>query len=98
MGSDKVANHVPCISSLHKNLIEHLNAEIVLHTITSVPIALEWIKSTFLYIRIKQNPTHYGKDIPAELNKQQLEDKLQGDTNVLLCSPSYFCFLRNVSA
>ncbi|XP_065890770.1 probable ATP-dependent DNA helicase HFM1 isoform X2 [Dysidea avara] len=64
-------------SNLHKNLIEHLNAEIVLHTITSVPIALEWIKSTFLYIRIKQNPSHYGKDIPAELSKQQLEDKLQ---------------------
>ena len=70
-------------SSLHKNLIEHLNAEIVLHTITSVPIALEWIKSTFLYIRIKQNPSHYGKDIPAELSKQQLEDKLQGNTHTL---------------
>ncbi len=49
------------VSSLHRNLIGHLNAEIVLHTITDVSIALEWLKSTFLYIRIKQNPKHYGE-------------------------------------
>ena len=75
--------HINFFSSLHKNLIEHLNAEIVLHTITSVPIALEWIKSTFLYIRIKKNPSHYGKDIPEALSKQWLEGKLQG--KVKLC-------------
>ncbi|KAL9959674.1 hypothetical protein ACROYT_G033017 [Oculina patagonica] len=46
-------------SSLHHHLIEHLNAEIVLNTITDVSIALEWLKSTFLYIRILKNPTHY---------------------------------------
>ncbi len=49
------------ISSLHLNLIEHLNAEVVLHTITDVSIALEWLRSTFFYIRVKQNPKHYGK-------------------------------------
>ncbi|CAM5171748.1 unnamed protein product, partial [Natator depressus] len=46
-------------SSLHKHLVEHLNAEIVLHTITDVKIALEWIRSTFLYIRVLKNPVHY---------------------------------------
>lgn len=48
-----------CIS-LHKHLVEHLNAEIVLHTVTDVSVALEWIRSTFLYIRALKNPTHYG--------------------------------------
>ena len=48
------------LNSLHRNLIEHLNAEIVLHTISDVSIAIEWLKSTYLYIRIKQNPKHYG--------------------------------------
>ena len=48
------------IFSLHRNLIEHLNAEIVLHTITDVTIALDWLHSTFFYIRVKQNPEHYG--------------------------------------
>ncbi|KAI6064282.1 putative ATP-dependent DNA helicase HFM1 isoform X1 [Aix galericulata] len=46
-------------SSLHRHLVEHLNAEIVLHTVTDVAVALEWIRSTFLYIRALKNPTHY---------------------------------------
>ncbi|ESP01500.1 hypothetical protein LOTGIDRAFT_139720, partial [Lottia gigantea] len=46
-------------SSLHKNLIEHLNAEIVLHTITDMGLAVEWIRHTFLYVRIMKNPSHY---------------------------------------
>ena len=49
--------------SFHKNLIEHLNAEIVLNTITSLTVALEWLKSTFLYIRVMKNPSYYGKEL-----------------------------------
>lgn len=52
--------------SLHHNLIEHLNAEVVLHTITDISIALEWLRSTFFYIRVKQNPRHYGQSMDAE--------------------------------
>ncbi|XP_053549099.1 probable ATP-dependent DNA helicase HFM1 [Bombina bombina] len=62
-------------SSLHKHLIEHLNAEVTLHTITDVNIALEWIRSTFLYIRALKNPTHYG--FQKGLNKTGIEAKLQ---------------------
>ncbi|KAL7753025.1 ATP-dependent DNA helicase MER3 [Sorochytrium milnesiophthora] len=46
-------------SSLHENLIEHLNAEVVLGTVSSFRTALLWLKSTFLYIRIRKNPSHY---------------------------------------
>ncbi|XP_040264677.1 probable ATP-dependent DNA helicase HFM1 [Bufo bufo] len=62
-------------SSLHRHLVEHLNAEISLHTITDVNIALEWIKSTFLYIRALKNPSHYG--FPQGLDKIGIEAKLQ---------------------
>ncbi|KAM4023338.1 putative ATP-dependent DNA helicase HFM1 isoform 2-T2 [Anomaloglossus baeobatrachus] len=62
-------------SSLHKHLVEHLNAEITLHTITDVNIALEWIRSTFLYIRALKNPSHYG--FPQGLDKAGIESKLQ---------------------
>ncbi|KAM9244799.1 putative ATP-dependent DNA helicase HFM1 isoform 2-T2 [Dugong dugon] len=62
-------------SSLHRHLIEHLNAEIVLHTITDVSIALEWIRSTLLYIRALKNPSHYG--FSRGLNKDGIEAKLQ---------------------
>ncbi|XP_055979502.1 LOW QUALITY PROTEIN: probable ATP-dependent DNA helicase HFM1 [Sorex fumeus] len=62
-------------SSLHRHLIEHLNAEIVLRTITDVNIALEWIRSTLLYIRALKNPSHYG--FSSGLNKDGIEAKLQ---------------------
>ncbi|KAM7326644.1 hypothetical protein ACRRTK_015122 [Alexandromys fortis] len=62
-------------SSLHRHLIEHLNAEIVLHTITDVSIALDWIRSTLLYIRALKNPSHYG--FVSGLSKDGIEAKLQ---------------------
>ena len=65
---------LPCtLCSLHHHLIEHMNAEIVLHTITDVSVALEWLRSTFFYIRVKKNPQHYG--LPQEQEKK--EEKLQ---------------------
>ncbi|KAM9379135.1 putative ATP-dependent DNA helicase HFM1 [Phaethornis superciliosus] len=62
-------------SSLHRHLVEHLNAEIVLHTVTDVTVALEWIRSTFLYIRALKNPTHYG--FSTGLDKIGIEAKLR---------------------
>ncbi|KFQ28265.1 putative ATP-dependent DNA helicase HFM1, partial [Mesitornis unicolor] len=62
-------------SSLHRHLVEHLNAEIVLHTVTDVTVALEWIRSTFLYIRALKNPTHYG--FSSGLDKLGIEAKLR---------------------
>ncbi|NWI91143.1 HFM1 helicase, partial [Pitta sordida] len=68
-------------SSLHRHLVEHLNAEIVLHTVTDVSVALEWIRSTFLYIRALKNPTHYG--FSPGLDKIGIEAKLQGKCDKL---------------
>lgn len=63
-------------SHLQKCLAEHLNSEIVLQTITDLSIAVQWIKSTFLYVRVTKNPAHYG--FPTELTKERLEKKLEG--------------------
>lgn len=63
-------------SNLHKNLAEHLNAEIVLGTITDIAVALHWLRSTFFYIRALKNPRFYG--IPLSLSTPQLEARLQG--------------------
>lgn len=54
-------NSVLFSPSLHSHLVEHLNAEIVLQTISDVNMALDWIRSTFLYIRALKNPSHYGQ-------------------------------------
>ncbi|XP_054622739.1 probable ATP-dependent DNA helicase HFM1 isoform X2 [Dunckerocampus dactyliophorus] len=72
----KLMNRVEILeSSLHSHLVEHLNAEIVLQTINDVNMALDWIRSTFLYIRALKNPSHYG--FSANLDRCGIEAKLQ---------------------
>ncbi|KAH9859567.1 hypothetical protein IAQ61_011348 [Plenodomus lingam] len=46
-------------SKLHLNLIDHMNAEIGLGTISDLVSARKWLKRTFLYVRLQQNPVHY---------------------------------------
>ncbi|KAK8947099.1 hypothetical protein KSP39_PZI006477 [Platanthera zijinensis] len=48
--------------------IEHLTAEIVQLTVSDISLAIEWIKSSYLYVRIKKNPENYGikRGIPRE--------------------------------
>ncbi|KAI9291164.1 P-loop containing nucleoside triphosphate hydrolase protein [Neoconidiobolus thromboides FSU 785] len=59
-----------CIESrLHENLIEHLNAEFCLGKIQTESDAIEWLKTTFLYVRIQENTAYYkledqNHDIP----------------------------------
>ncbi|XP_056635461.1 probable ATP-dependent DNA helicase HFM1 [Diorhabda sublineata] len=64
----------PIESNLHRHLTEHLNAEVVLGTITGLDVALQWLASTFLYIRARINPRHYG--LPQTYKKEQLDKKL----------------------
>ena len=49
-------------SSLHQNLIEHLNAEIGIGTIGSLSSAKEWLASSFLNVRLQRNPEYYNLD------------------------------------
>ncbi|CAG9828891.1 unnamed protein product [Diabrotica balteata] len=64
----------PIESNLHRHLTEHLNAEVVLGTITGLDVALQWLASTFLYIRARANPRHYG--LSLNYTKDQLDRKL----------------------
>jgi Superfamily II helicase len=63
-------------SSLHRHLVEHLNSEIVLKTISDVSVAVEWLRSTFFFVRVLSNPGHYG--FPAGLSSEELQSRLQG--------------------
>ncbi|PUU75011.1 Sec63 Brl domain-domain-containing protein [Tuber borchii] len=62
-------------SCLHQNLVEHINAEIGLGTITNSESAKRWLRSTFLYVRLKKNPSHYG--IAGERGIQDIEERLE---------------------
>ena len=46
-------------STLHANLIEHLNAELSLGTIKDLETAKRWLSGTFLYVRLQKNPGYY---------------------------------------
>lgn len=59
-------------SSLHLHLAEHLNAEVVLQTITDISMAMAWLKSTFLFVRALKNPKHY------KLSPVKVESQLKG--------------------
>ncbi|CAG7922892.1 unnamed protein product [Penicillium olsonii] len=60
-------------SCLHLNLIDHLNAEIGLGNISDVQSAVKWLAGTFLFVRLRRNPTHYNLKEGA---KQEDEDEM----------------------
>eukprot|EP00189_Rhodosorus_marinus_P000412 CAMPEP_0113954824 /NCGR_PEP_ID=MMETSP0011_2-20120614/863_1 /TAXON_ID=101924 /ORGANISM="Rhodosorus marinus" /LENGTH=2024 /DNA_ID=CAMNT_0000964187 /DNA_START=187 /DNA_END=6261 /DNA_ORIENTATION=- /assembly_acc=CAM_ASM_000156 len=41
-------------------LPDHLNAEVVLGTVSSVAEAVQWLGYTYMAVRMKRNPLHYG--------------------------------------
>ncbi|KAJ6161010.1 hypothetical protein N7470_004406 [Penicillium chermesinum] len=60
-------------SCLHLNLIEHLNAEIGLGNVSDVETATKWLAGTFLFVRLRRNPTHYKlKEGASEEDEDEL--------------------------
>ncbi|CAI8613036.1 unnamed protein product [Vicia faba] len=47
-------------SQLLSCVTEHLLAEIVQLTVTDITKAIEWIECSYLYVRMKKNPTNYA--------------------------------------
>lgn len=52
----------PIESKLSAKLVDNLNAEISLGTVTNVEEGVQWLGYTYLYVRMKQNPFAYGID------------------------------------
>lgn len=71
-------------SCLHLNLTEHLNSEVGLGTITSLETAKSWLHNSFLFQRLKRNPSHYalGKD-QNQTWEQRLDDLVAESVNSL---------------
>lgn len=66
-----LTNQTPIESKFNNFLADNLNAEVVSGTISSIEDAMQWIKYTYLFIRLAQNPLNYGFD--------QLEVELDPD-------------------
>ncbi|CAG8444493.1 575_t:CDS:10 [Acaulospora morrowiae] len=74
-------------SSLHETLHEHLNSEICLGTINHVNKAKEWLRSTFLYVRMKSNPQRYDPEFREGQDwEKRLEEICMNDIRNLVVS------------
>ena len=51
---------LPIESQFIAALPDHLNAEIILGTVTTLNEAITWLGYTYLHIRMARNPLHYG--------------------------------------
>ncbi|ORX62001.1 Sec63-domain-containing protein [Hesseltinella vesiculosa] len=66
---DRLSHYISAITQQHpieskfiENIVDNLNAEISLGTVTNVDEAVTWLSYTFLYVRMKRNPFIYGMD------------------------------------
>lgn len=57
-----LTNQTPIESNFIKHLTDNLNAEIVSGTVSNVDEAMEWLRYTYLNVRLGQNPLVYGVD------------------------------------
>ncbi|EUC49158.1 hypothetical protein COCMIDRAFT_33419 [Bipolaris oryzae ATCC 44560] len=72
-------------SKLHLNLIDHMNAETSLGTIYDLPSARRWLKGTFLFVRLQQNPAYYKLEgsKTGQSVEEQVDDICFRDVNHL---------------
>lgn len=57
-----VTQQKPIESQFSRKLVDNLNAEIALGTVTSIPEAVTWLGYSYLFVRMRRNPVAYGVD------------------------------------
>ncbi|CAO3587825.1 unnamed protein product [Absidia cylindrospora] len=77
---DRLGHYISAITQQHpieskfiEHIVDNLNAEISLGTVTNVDEAVTWLSYTYLYVRMKRNPFVYGMD-----HSEPAEDPLLG--------------------
>ncbi|CAL1358073.1 unnamed protein product [Linum trigynum] len=59
---------LPCVT-------EHLTAEIVQLTVSDIARAIEWMKCSYLYVRMKKNPENYA--VSRGINRESIEKHIK---------------------
>ncbi|KAF2834722.1 Sec63-domain-containing protein [Patellaria atrata CBS 101060] len=59
---DAVTQQQPIESNFSKKMVDNLNAEIGLGTVTTVSEAVTWLGYSYLFVRMQRNPMAYGID------------------------------------
>ncbi|KAK9450289.1 Sec63 Brl domain-containing protein [Limtongia smithiae] len=65
--ADKLSHYLSAVTQQHpiesrfqERMVDNLNAEISLGTITTVDEGVQWLGYTYLYVRMRKNPMAYG--------------------------------------
>ncbi|GMH32834.1 hypothetical protein BSKO_00668 [Bryopsis sp. KO-2023] len=69
-----LTHQAPIESQFTKDLVDHLNAEIVLGTVTNLREASTWLSYTYLFVRMVKNPRSYGLTWEHLLSDPQLDE------------------------
>jgi antiviral helicase SLH1 len=48
------------VSKFQSKLLDNLNAEISRGTVSTITEAVEWLRYTYFYVRLRKNPVEYG--------------------------------------
>ncbi|KAF9586602.1 activating signal cointegrator 1 complex subunit [Lunasporangiospora selenospora] len=68
-----ITQQLPIESRFIEKMVDNLNAELSLGTITNLDEAVTWLSYTYLYVRMRKNPLVYGMD-----HTEPIEDPLLG--------------------
>ena len=77
-----VTQQQPIESKFSRKLVDNLNAEVALGTVTSIHEAVQWLGYSYLFVRMQRNPLTYGIDwaeIRDDPNLVQRRRKLATD-------------------
>ncbi|QRV72722.1 hypothetical protein RhiJN_00736 [Ceratobasidium sp. AG-Ba] len=77
-----ITSQLPIESKLVSGIVDSLNAEIALGTVSNIQEAVSWLGYTYLHVRMRKNPFHYG------ITRDMLQDdpQLVGRRNELATS------------
>ncbi|KAF2747356.1 Sec63-domain-containing protein [Sporormia fimetaria CBS 119925] len=67
-----VTEQQPIESRFSSRLVDNLNAEIALGTVTTVSEAVQWLGYSYLFVRMQRSPMNYGIDWAEISNDPQL--------------------------
>uniref|UniRef100_A0A914CEE6 Activating signal cointegrator 1 complex subunit 3 n=1 Tax=Acrobeloides nanus TaxID=290746 RepID=A0A914CEE6_9BILA len=80
---DKITKYVsmlirqtPIESQFKQRILDNLNAEVARGTVSTIPEAVEWLRYTYFYVRLKKNPFAYGVNWSDMTNDPDLSEYL----------------------
>ncbi|KAI0033767.1 Sec63-domain-containing protein [Vararia minispora EC-137] len=72
---DAVTSQNPIESQFTKGMIDAMNAEIALGTVSNVQEGVTWLGYTYLFVRMSKNPTFYGMSREEVIGNPSLANK-----------------------